>query len=227
MGSNARIAVRESAVWRAYVRSRYTILFCLLLLMLVALPAAATIGIPQIAIKLLFGTCLLAAVMPNATKRTRWTLFASVLLIVGIRLASDEGTLPAFSGAAIALYGIAGLLAAAGALRFALTAESVDRETICAALSTYLLAGLFLGLIYWSIEQSWPGSLTGADPHTELSCIYFSFVTLATLGYGDILPRSDIARGVAVLETIAGQLFLAVMVARLVAAFESPKYRRK
>jgi voltage-gated potassium channel Kch len=52
-----------------------------------------------------------------------------------------------------------------------------------------------------------------------MSAIYFSFVTLATLGYGDIVPRSDLARGLAIVEGVGGQLFLAVMVARLVSLY--------
>ena len=66
-----------------------------------------------------------------------------------------------------------------------------------------------------------PGSLVGPDPVTEARRVYYSFVTLATLGYGDYLPRTDIARGVATFEVIGGQLFLAVMVARLIGAFGS------
>jgi Ion channel len=46
-----------------------------------------------------------------------------------------------------------------------------------------------------------------------------SFVTLATLGYGDIVPRTDVARGLAIVEGVGGQLFLAVMVARLVSLY--------
>lgn len=51
--------------------------------------------------------------------------------------------------------------------------------------------------------------------------MYFSFVTLATLGYGDIVPRSDVARSLAIIEAVAGQLYLAVMVARLVSIYVS------
>ena len=65
---------------------------------------------------------------------------------------------------------------------------------------------------YWSLEGLHTGSITGPDPLTELSASCYSFVTLATLGYGDFLPRTDIARSVATLEVIGGQLFLAVMV---------------
>jgi len=49
--------------------------------------------------------------------------------------------------------------------------------------------------------------------------MYFSFVTLATLGYGDIVPRSDVARSLAIIEAVAGQLYLAAMVARLVSLY--------
>ena len=49
--------------------------------------------------------------------------------------------------------------------------------------------------------------------------IYFSFVTLATLGYGDVVPQTEIARGLAILEAVSGQLYLAVMVARLVSLY--------
>jgi voltage-gated potassium channel Kch len=53
--------------------------------------------------------------------------------------------------------------------------------------------------------------------------MYFSFVTLATLGYGDIVPRSDIARGLAIVEGVGGQLFLAVLIARLVSLYARGK----
>jgi len=100
---------------------------------------------------------------------------------------------------------------------------NVSAETMYAALSSYLLVGLFFGLIYWSLNQNFPGSITGPGELTETAAVYYSFVTLATLGYGDFLPRSDIARGIAIFEVIGGQLFLAVMVARLIGLFGTNK----
>ena len=157
--------------------------------------------------------------MPNATKRSRLIFFAAILLLVIARFASERGYLAVNSGLVLAVVGITGLLAAAGALRFTVKADAVNSETIFAALSTYLLAGLFFGQIYWSIEQIWPGSLVGPDPFSELNAVYYSFLTLATLGYGDFLPRTDLARGLATFEVIGGQLYLAVLVARLIGAF--------
>ena len=53
--------------------------------------------------------------------------------------------------------------------------------------------------------------------------IYFSFMTQTTVGYGDILPKSDLARGLSMVQAVAGQLYLAVMVARLVGLYMSGK----
>ena len=216
-----RRPLRETSAWQAYSASRYAILFYALLLTLAVMPAAPAIGLPPILIKLLLAVSLVAAVMPNATRRSRYVFFGAIITLIGAGAASDYGYLPVNSGLVLTLGGLIGLLAAAGTLRFTVQSNVVDSETLYAALSTYLLAGLFFGQIYWAIEAFAPGSIVGPDPTTEETCVYYSFVTLATLGYGDYLPRSDIARGVATFEVIGGQLFLAVMVARLIGAFGS------
>jgi ion channel len=100
----------------------------------------------------------------------------------------------------------------------------VDREHLYAGLSAYLLAGIFFGVLYWVIERTWAGSFAlpgagGQSPWALTAAIYYSFVTLTTLGYGDIVPRSEVARGLAILEAVAGQLYLAVMIARLVSLY--------
>ena len=214
-----RRPLRETPSWQAYHRSLYAILFFALLLTLLIAPVITTFGLPAVLIRLLLAASLFAAVMPNATRRTRVTLFAVVVMLVAVRWLADYNLIPLNPGLMPALIGLVGLIAAAGALRFLVNSRDVDSETLYAALGTYLLAGVFFGQIYWAIESAWPGSLVGPDPVTQLSAIYYSFVTLATLGYGDFLPRTDIARGVATFEVIGGQLFLAVMVARLIGLF--------
>jgi hypothetical protein len=216
--------IRESAFWRTYQASRYAILFYVLLLTLVAMPIATTIGLPSLSVKLLIGASLCSAVMPNATKRTRVAFLLAILLLILARIVSESDAVPVNAALLVALVGFVGLLAAAKSLEFAVSSETVNSETIYAALGTYLLAGIFFGQIYWAAERLSPGSLVGPDPTTEARALYYSFVTLATLGYGDYLPRNDIVRGLAVLEVIGGQLFLAVMVARLIGMF-APKRR--
>jgi voltage-gated potassium channel Kch len=114
------------------------------------------------------------------------------------------------------------MLAAVAALRFAMVATKVDAEHLYAALSAYLLAGICFGLLYWVLEQISSGTFASSGQFSQTSAIYFSFVTLATLGYGDIVPRADIARGLAIVEGVGGQLFLAVLVARLVSVYAKP-----
>jgi hypothetical protein len=222
-GSQARRPIRDSSIWQSYGRVRYACLFFSLLLTLVLTPVAAALGFPQTVIRLLCGFALVAAVMPNQTRRNRYVLLSAIMLIVVVRFASERDDVPISPGSMLGLFGAIGLLAAAAALRVVVTARKVDSEVIYAALSTYLLGGVFFAQLHLSVESYWPGSYSGPSELTEVSALYFSFVTLATLGYGDFLPKSDLARGVTIFEVIGGQLYLAVMVARLIGLFPGPR----
>ncbi|HFB97797.1 MAG TPA: potassium channel protein [Bryobacterales bacterium] len=103
-----------------------------------------------------------------------------------------------------------------------LRARVVGAETLLQGLSIYLLLGLGWASIFSALEKVAPGSFrlaTAQAGEGGLELIYFSFVTLTTLGYGDITPLTDRARSLVILETITGQLYLAVMVARLVTLY--------
>ena len=86
------------------------------------------------------------------------------------------------------------------------------------AIAVYLLLGLAYAHTYELIEYLSPGAFTGAVTASSRfsSWMYFSFVTLASLGYGDIAPVHPVARSLAVSEAITGQLYLAILIARLV-----------
>ena len=212
-----------SLSWRNYGRHRYSVLFYSLLLMMVVTPIANSLGFPHAVIRITLGFVLVAAVMPNQTRRNRYILLAAILAVIALGFASDDEDVPISSSAMAGLTGVIGLLCAAGALRAVVTAARVDHEVIYAALSTYLLAGIFFAQIHLAVEGFAPGSYSGPTPLSEASAIYFSFVTLATLGYGDYLPTSDLARGLTVFEVIGGQLYLAVMIARLIGMFPGAK----
>jgi hypothetical protein len=110
-------------------------------------------------------------------------------------------------------------------VRSVVTARCVTWETISAALAGYLIIGVAWTDLYCVLELKSPGSITVASASadqlndvTQQQAIleYFSFVTLTTLGYGDVTPASRPARSLACLEAICGQLYLAVLVASLV-----------
>jgi hypothetical protein len=108
-------------------------------------------------------------------------------------------------------------------LREVLERGDVDHDTILGAVCAYLLVGICWAGIYSFVDLGRPGSLSlpetarghGGTPGQEVY-LYFSFVTLATIGYGDILPTVPTTRTLAWMEAVFGQFYIAVLVARLV-----------
>ena len=99
----------------------------------------------------------------------------------------------------------------------------IDTNRILGAVSIYFLLALIWALIYSLIEVWQPGSFNipnyvaqGIRQQMVCDLIYFSNVTLTTLGYGDILPVSNLARTLANMEAMAGQLYVAIVIARMV-----------
>ena len=111
-------------------------------------------------------------------------------------------------------------------LRSLLAHREVTSETISMSISIYLLFGMTCGVLYVLIFQLQPdafrfGELDAAasqrsSPHLFPMLVYFSLTTLSTVGFGDITPTNDLSRFVAVAEALVGQLYLAILVARLV-----------
>jgi len=204
---------------RTYLRRRYTILFYTLLLTLVAAPVISALKMSGAFLESLLAASLLAAILPVSEVRSRPYLLLTMVIVWLSRPLTHWLDHPALAVMTLGIWTLIGLLAAAAALRFAMRAGQVDAERLYAALSAYLLAGIYFGLLYWVLEQLNPDTFTVTGPFSQTSAIYFSFVTLATLGYGDIAPRGDMARGLAIVEGVGGQLFLAVLVARLVSLY--------
>jgi hypothetical protein len=102
----------------------------------------------------------------------------------------------------------------------------VTFNTVCASLCIYVFLALIWAMAYSAIAQLDPGAFTYTVAGKELppfrvdrgdtAALYFSFSTLTTLGYGDIVPTSPISRLLTSVEAVTGQLYLAVLVARLV-----------
>jgi hypothetical protein len=101
-------------------------------------------------------------------------------------------------------------------------ARAIDDGHLYTAVSIYLLLGMQWFALYSAIDVLSPGSIqhsafVAADRHSEL--LYFSLVTLSTIGYGDVVPLHGEARMLAALEGIAGILYIAITVALLVSAY--------
>lgn len=102
--------------------------------------------------------------------------------------------------------------------------HAVTTELILGAINIYLMMGVAFAFMFGLIEHLQPGSFTGLGELTPLlnpvfPLVYFSFVTLTTLGYGDIAPITSFGMTAAYIEAIFGQLYLAILVARLVGLY--------
>lgn len=112
-------------------------------------------------------------------------------------------------------------------LRSILRAPRVDAQVLCAGISGFLIMGLLWIPAYLLAARGSPAAFaqsTGPDAGRALegfNAFYFSFITLCTVGYGDIAPVSKVARMLAVLEAISGMFYMAVLISRLVAVYSS------
>jgi hypothetical protein len=103
----------------------------------------------------------------------------------------------------------------------------VDRETMLGALAAYLLIGMAFGFAYACVAALQPGPLFGDAGDPVLSqALFFSFVTMTTTGYGDLVPVTNPAQSIAVLEALIGQLFLVTAVAKVVENWRPRGWRR-
>jgi hypothetical protein len=209
---------------QAYRQHRFAILFYSLLLTIAAAPVADLLGLQLLQGFLVLN--LLAAALGAASGRLAAVLLGltGVYAAMGVAGLFWAGIL--FREIGQAVWALISVITLLGTLRHALRPGAVDRERIYAALTVYVLAGVTFSVVYLLIEQRWPASFAMASGTAFAfpQASYFSFVTLASLGYGDIVPVNDAARALAVLEVIAGQMYLTVLVARLVSLYVSQEH---
>jgi len=200
-----------------------------LLLIIVAYPIASESLASRLLYDVLLTVVFLAAFWVLFTQR-RHRLAALLLglpTLVGIwtgYVLPDLARLPV----AVAFHVLASLflgLTIVVILRDVFRTQDVSADTIAGALCGYLLVGMVFGDLYCVVALTRAGSfhgtaepvaivLDGSELHHVLT--YFSFMTLTTVGYGDILPASPSARGFAIVEAVVGQFYLAVLIAGLV-----------
>jgi hypothetical protein len=199
---------------RLIAPDHFGVLLALLLLLFVSLPLLGDLRFGAVLIATL-ATVVLALTFVASGIERGWALAivgvggVAVMLIAGDTLRSGS------TNDALASALVTGLLAATPVLvlRRILGHERVTGSTVAGALCAYLLIGFTFASAYRTIAE------TDADAFTvELGseANYFSFVTLTTLGYGDISPVSEVARSFATLEAVLGQVVLVTLVARFV-----------
>ena len=204
-----------------------------LVVLFICAPFVEEFKVGDLVVTGLFSLVLLAGVLAVADRK-RILVFAIVLVIPAIAGRWINHFRPDLVSPAVFL--TAGLIliafVVANLLRFVLRAPSVNVEVLCASIAAYLMLGLMWAMAYWLVDQMTPGGAfsfnTNAGPRSMkgFTGFYFSFITLSTVGYGDITPVSMTARWLAAMEAMTGSLYIAVLIARLVSLYSSARDRK-
>jgi len=174
-------------------------------------------------------TVVLLLAMRSSPLPGRWPLVVSAFAITGSAgafAAATSGT-PTGQGAAELWKALLLLMTAVMVIRRVLAKRTVTIQSLYGAISAYLIIGLMFAACYAAVYRLENGTDFFADnqPTNTQTLQYFSFTTLTTLGYGDFTAARNGGRSIAVLEAMAGQVFLATLVARLVSAYQRPTPR--
>jgi len=161
------------------------------------------------------GTLWLAFVAAGATRRLVgiglgvWIVAA---IVTGFAASGGGG------GAIVPIVSLVLISSAAGAiLRSLVERGRITMSSVGGVLAVYLLIGLFFTYVYATIGAIGDTPpLRGQGPITQSAQLYFSYITMATVGFGDLVPATGLVRGVTIVEALIGQLYLVSVVALVV-----------
>jgi Ion channel len=197
-------------------------LFLVLIMLILLLPAFDHSAAGQ----LWFSTANLLVLVTSLVTlgRSRFTLWVALLLVgpalvlLGLSHATGDAGYRVWSWR----FSVAVLVAAlVPLLRYVLGPEVMTIDKLFGGAAAYLLLGLLWCYLYALVEHLSPGSFDGlpsGSPHVA-DMVFFSFGTITTGGLADIVPRGKMAHALVILEELTGTLFMAVVVARLVASY--------
>jgi hypothetical protein len=177
---------------------------------------------PALCIMLLMGVWSLG-------REKKWLVIGGIIAVAGVATATINffWNMPALRLVNMGILFVFCLTSTWFAFQSLLVSSSIDVNKIIGAICIYLLLGLNWAFLYLFINMAIPDSFNGLSSTnigTQLpELVYYSFVTITTLGYGDLTPVKPLARTVAFLEGFVGQFYVAVLVAWLVGMYLSSK----
>lgn len=214
------------------VRHRYSWLLGAYALLVIAVPASRTLAHAQAAaavISLVFMLLVVLSGFVVATSfRFRLGMATAAIVAALLRLLANTTAISALDLANYALFVLILGIVSTLTIRHLLTVQRVTGDTISAAICGYATLVVLWAAAYSLLESCQPGAfqyLAASDASGRMQFgsadsalpLYYSFVTITTLGYGDIVPSTDAARMLAASQAFLGQVYVAVLIARLVA----------
>lgn len=179
--------------------------------------------------RLVLGTLIFVPVIFSTVRLSeiRVWVWPATLLMVGYVVFAVAGALsrnPVISGIRWGFLAAFFALTAVGLFSYLSNSRSIGQAQLYTAVSIYLLLGVTWAALYCAMDAFYPGSIQLAS-HTidrQSTLLYFSLVTLSTVGYGDVVPLGGEARMLAALEGVTGVLYIAITVAVLVSSYTRP-----
>jgi hypothetical protein len=215
----------HSKIWESFSRFWATdrglsIFLVMIVVVVFVLPPLTSLGVTgRLLFDILFSILLISGIASMSGRRRVFIILAGISIVALVVRWIDAFNASSLLDVLNSLATITAIiLFSTVVLSQVLKKGPITAHRIQGAIAVYLLIGLAWAHTYELIEYLSPGAFTGAITTSGKfsSWMYFSFVTLATLGYGDIAPVHPVARSLAVAEAITGQLYLAILIARLV-----------
>jgi hypothetical protein len=206
-----------------WLRGRFFYLFLCQISFLVLFPYFDLPGPRMIFFRLLGVAAFVAGVYAVSDKRAQWVTALILAIPAGVlntmfALRPDAGlVVPTLISTILFL-----AFTAVSLLRAVLRSTTVTHDTIYGALSVYFLFAITWGVGYFLLTNLQPGAISldpARHPNHRMDwsdCIFYSYVTLTTIGYGDMVPITPQARSLSILEAVSGTMYVAVLIARLV-----------
>lgn len=216
-------------VSRIWSKWRFTVLLVALIIVNLTRMATASLDLDRLLVDIFGAAFLIVATLSLCVeKRTRVVVLtlgipATLMSIIGVANSGREDSIVLLVGRAAGMAFLAFTIVMI--LKTLMTQPSVTRDHIAGAFCGYVLIGVAFAEAFCLLEAIVPNSFhiaeSTATSHANpirvwLTLEYFSFTTLTTLGFGDVLPISPFARGLSIWEAVFGQFYLAVLVAGLV-----------
>lgn len=207
---------------RVFIQNKYTILLCLVLFNVISAPFFSQSAHRDLFVNITFSLIILTAVL-SVVGDKKLSQAASIVLMLPCLFfvwyayfyILEEHMVMASTAIQTMFLAYMPLLI----LLFVFRAPVVTRDVVSAALVVYLFLAMLFAKLYLILELAYPGSFSISHETIRDNpglLRYFSMVTLSTLGYGDLCPITDKSQTLAGMEAIFGQIYLAVLIARLV-----------
>ena len=203
-------------------RERYGLLLSAIVVAFAIEAVAEPAEWEQVVTTVLLGVTLLLALFTADVKRM--VMRPAIVVVAGvIGLSVAEGLSGNFDGGATRIANallvvLAPPAVVIGVLRSLRAKQAVTLEAVLGVLCVYILVGMFFAFVYGAIDRYGDGSFfAGGGTATVAHCLYFSFTSLTTVGYGDFTARSNLGHTLAVSEALIGQIYLVTVVSLLVA----------